>query len=63
VDGKVWRLYENWRVMFYNCNLTLRSVLQIYTYSVLLQSPKTKTCLSNGHRKWKLSISNETLDT
>jgi len=47
---------------FYNQHLTLGSVLKIYTYPVLLQLPKRKTCLNKGRTKCQWSVDNETLD-
>jgi len=37
----------------------MRSVLKIYTYPVLPQVPKRKSCLSNGHWTWHWSINRD----
>jgi len=54
---------EMWQLFFYNRHLTFSSVLQIYTYPVLPQLPKIKTCHSNSRTKWHWSGNSDTSDT
>ena len=61
VDRDIWQQCQNWRLIFLDIqHLTFSSVLKSYTYPVLPQLPKRKTCLSKGRTNWYWSIDIET---